>query len=122
MTDVTSTLANIDSAGEVKEFYNKYFTKQVNFTSNEVDSCVGFFEKRGFEKTSAVSTAVAVLQQAKLEGTPVYAILDTLRGLTDIQLSKLVTTILNVNRSKASQLGYKVEPASPSKEQRNILL
>jgi len=28
MTDVTNTLANIDSAGEVKEFYNKYFSKQ----------------------------------------------------------------------------------------------
>ncbi len=45
MTDVTNTLANIDSAGEVKEFYNKYFSKQVNFTSNEVDSCVGFLTR-----------------------------------------------------------------------------
>ena len=122
MTDVTNTLANIDSAGEVKEFYNKYFSKQVNFTSNEVDSCVGFFEKRGFDKTSAISTSVAVLQQAKVEGTPVYAILDTLKGLNDVQLSKLVTTILNVNRSASSQLGYKIEPSTPSKEQRNILL
>jgi hypothetical protein len=122
MTDVTSTLANTDSAGEVKEFYNKYFSKQVNFTSNEVDSCVGFFEKRGFGKSSAVSTSVAILQQAKLEGTPVYTILDTLRGLDEVQLSRLVTTILNVNRSKSSQLGFKVEPQNPSKEQRNILL
>ena len=51
-----------------------------------------------------------------------YAILDTLKGLNEVQLSKLVTTILNVNRSASSQLGYKIDPSTPSKEQRNILL
>jgi hypothetical protein len=121
-TDVTSTIKDTDSSAEVKEFYNKYFTKQINFTSNQVDSVVGFFERRGFGKESAVAVSTAILQQAELEKTPVYSILDTLKGLDEVKISKLVTTILNVNRSKSSALGYKVAPETPSREARNIIL
>ena len=56
-TDIAGISKNQDSAGEVKEFFNKYFTKQINFTSNQVDSVVGFFEKRGFEKQSAITAS-----------------------------------------------------------------
>jgi hypothetical protein len=121
-TDIAGISKNQDSAGEVKEFFNKYFTKQINFTSNQVDSVVGFFEKRGFEKQSAIAVSTVILQQAELEKTPVYSILDTLKGLTEVQISKLVTTIINVNRSKSSALGYQVLPLVQSREARNIVL
>lgn len=121
-TSVSGIEKKNDSAGEVKEFFNKYFTKQINFTSNQVDSVVGFFEKRGFEKQSAIAVSTAILQQANLEGTPVYSILDTLKGLDEVQLSQLVTTILNVNRSKSSALGYQISPKEKSREARNIVL
>jgi hypothetical protein len=121
-TSVSGIENKNDSAGEVKEFFNKYFTKQINFTSNQVDSVVGFFEKRGFEKQSAIAVSTAILQQANLEGTPVYSILDTLKGLDEVQLSQLVTTILNVNRSKSSALGYQISPKEKSREARNIVL
>ncbi len=121
-TDIAGISKNQDSAGEVKEFFNKYFTKQINYTSNQVDSVVGFFEKRGFEKQSAIAVSTVILQQAELEKTPVYSILDTLKGLTEVQISKLVTTIINVNRSKSSALGYQVLPLVQSREARNIVL
>jgi len=121
-TSVSGIENKSDSAGEVKEFFNKYFTKQINFTSNQVDSVVGFFEKRGFEKQSAIAVSTAILQQANLEGTPVYSILDTLKGLNEVQLSQLVATILNVNRSKSSALGYQISPKEKSREARNIVL
>jgi len=121
-TSVSGIENKNDSAGEVKEFFNKYFTKQINFTSNQVDSVVGFFEKRGFEKQSAIAVSTAILQQANLEGTPVYSILDTLKGLNEVQLSQLVATILNVNRSKSSALGYQISPKEKSREARNIVL
>jgi|TARA_R110002074_G_scaffold157046_2_gene313616 rubrerythrin len=118
-----SSVASItDNTSEVKEFYNKYFTKPINFTANQVDSVTGFFEKRGFDKAAAVAISTIILQQAHVEKTPVHSILDTLKGLEDIQLSKLVTTILNVNRSKSSGLGSKIAPENISKEQRNIIL
>lgn len=121
-TSVSGIENKNDSAGEVKEFFNKYFTKQISFTSNQVDSVVGFFEKRGFEKQSAIAVSTAILQQANLEGTPVYSILDTLKGLNEVQLSQLVATILNVNRSKSSALGYQISPKEKSREARNIVL
>ena len=121
-TDISGVSNNTDSAGEVKEFFNKYFTKQISYTSNQVDSVVGFFEKRGFEKQSAIAVSTVILQQAALEKTPVYTILDTLKGLTEVQISKLVTTIINVNRSKSSALGYQVLPLVQSREARNIVL
>tara|TARA_B100000035_G_scaffold244192_1_gene212716 strand:- start:2306 stop:2686 length:381 start_codon:yes stop_codon:yes gene_type:complete len=121
-TDVSGISKNPDSAGEVKEFFNKYFTKQISYTSNQVDSVVGFFEKRGFEKQSAIAVSTVILQQAALEKTPVYSILDTLKGLSEVQISKLVTTIINVNRSKSSALGYQVLPLVQSREARNIVL
>ena len=121
-TDVTGIKQNNDSAGEVKEFFNKYFTKQISYSSNQIDSVVGFFEKRGFEKQSAIAVSTVILQQANLEKTPVYTILDTLKGLTDVQISKLVTTIINVNRSKSSALGYQVLALVQSREARNIVL
>lgn len=121
-TSVTGIENKNDSSAEVKEFFNKYFTKQISFTSNQVDSVVGFFERRGFEKQSAIAISAAILQQAALEKTPVYSILDTLKGLDEVQISKLVSTILNVNRSKSSALGYQIQPEKQSREARNIIL
>ena len=42
-----------DSPTLVKKFFNSYYTKPLEFNSNEVDATIGFFEKRGFDKTSA---------------------------------------------------------------------
>ena len=43
-----------DSAGEVKEFFDKYFSKKIAVTSNQVDSVVGFFQKRGFDTNNLI--------------------------------------------------------------------
>ena len=34
-----------DSGKEVRQLFNRYYTKQINITSNEVDSVIGFFTK-----------------------------------------------------------------------------
>jgi len=111
----------VDSGEEVKEFYNKYFTKPITFSANKVDSVVGFFTKRGFDETSATSVATVLLEQSSIDDVNVYTLLDTLKGLEDIQISSLVAEILNYNRSKASTLGYKVT-TEPRKETRNIVV
>jgi len=111
----------IDSGEEVKEFYNKYFTKPITFSANKVDSVVGFFTKRGFDETSATSVASVLLEQASIDNVNVFTLLDTLKGLEDVQISSLVAEILNYNRSKSSTLGYKVV-TEPRKEARNIVV
>lgn len=111
-----------DSATEVKEFFNTYYTKKISFTSNQVDSVVGFFKKRGFETSSATATATVLLQQAKVDNVNIFKLLDTLEGLNDVALSQLVATILNNNRSKVSSLGSKAANTNITSEQRNIVI
>ena len=108
--------------GSVKAFFAKYFVKTISMNANEVDSVVGFFEKRGFDKQSAIATASVLLQQAKIDNVKVFSLLDTLRGLDDVQISQLVATVLNSNRSAVSGLGYKLNADFITKEQRNIKL
>ena len=108
--------------GSVKAFYDKYFVKKISMSANEVDSVVGFFEKRGFDKQSAIATASVLLQQAKIDNVKIFSLLDTLKGLNDVQISQLVATVLNSNRSACSGLGYRIESDIVTKEQRNIRL
>lgn len=111
-----------DSADAVKKFFNTYYSSQVNYTVEEVDATIGYFKKRGFSETSAISTASIILQQAKVDRVDVAKLLDTLNGLSDVQLSNIVAQILNSNRSKTSQLGYKIVPEGLKLEQRNIVV
>jgi len=119
----TSNLPNekfTDSNQFVKEFFDRYYTKSLEFPANEVDAVVAFFKKRGFEDTSANSVATVLLQQAKIDGVKVFKLLDTLDGLEEVRLSSLVTEILNYSRTKTSTLGYRVGQTTNLIEARNI--
>ena len=87
-----------DSADATKKFFDQYFTESISYPSNQVDAVVGFFENKGFEKLAARSTATVILQQAKVDNVNVFEIIDTLKGLTKIQLSEIVATILNYDQ------------------------
>jgi hypothetical protein len=110
-----------DSAAEVKEFFDKYFSKKISITSNQVDSVVGFFSKRGFDTNSAIAISTVLLQQAKIDNVNIFKVLDTLQGLEQVQLSKLVATILNSNRSRVSSIGFTIENRATTSEERNIV-
>jgi hypothetical protein len=110
-----------DSAEEVKEFFDQYQVQSISYPATQVDAVIGFFEKRGFDKTSAISVATILLQQAKLDQVNVFELIDTLQGLNKTQLSNIVATILNYNRQKISTLGFRVENAAETAEKRNII-
>jgi hypothetical protein len=110
-----------DSGAEVKEFFNQYLTEKISYPASQVDAVIGFFENRGFEKTSAIAVSSALLQQAKLDSVNVFELIDTLKGLSNVQLSDIVTNVLNYNREKISTLGFKVESKYEKLEKRNII-
>jgi hypothetical protein len=124
MSSITDTSINksTDSAAEVKTFFDRYFSKSISITSNEVDTVLGFFTKRNFDQLSAIAVTTVILQQAKSEGKNVFELLDSLKGVDQVTLSQLVTAILNNNRSKISALGYTIEFDKPTQENRNVLL
>jgi hypothetical protein len=113
-------LQNKDEA--VKTFFNKYYTQEISYPANEVDAVVAFFEKRGFEKAAAASVSTTLLEQAKVDGVSVFRLIDTLKGLSEVQLSALVAEILNYNRSKTSTLGYRIPESTNILEARNIVV
>lgn len=120
MSNLPKTIT--DSNQPVKEFFNNYFNDTLAFPSNDVDAVVGYFESRGFDRTASISTATVILQQAKIDGIKVFELLDTLKGMDKVQLSYIVTEILNHNRSNTSSLGYKIQTENNLSEKRNIVV
>lgn len=108
-----------DSAAQTKLFFNNYGNIVLEFPANDVDATVGFFTGKGFDYDAAVVVAETVLKQAKIDGTPIFQILDTLSNFDAPDLSVLVGQILNNNRVVSSTLGFRVE-TSNSNQSRNI--
>ena len=109
-------------AVSTEKYFNEYFKTPINFTPNEVDSVIAYFLKRGFGEVAAINTSVVLLQQAKQDRINVYKLIDTLKGINDIQLSNIVTQILNDNRNKTSTLGFRVQDRGTLLERRNVIL
>lgn len=111
-----------DSSTPVRTFFDNYFNVPTSFPADQVDAVVGFFQKRGFDTISSNSTAVVILQQARTDNVDVFTLIDTLKGLTDVQLSAVVTEILNISRQRISALGYRQDDNGDYLEKRNILV
>lgn len=120
-TNLPQTQA-IDSSTEVKQFFDKFYTNQISFPSNQIDAVVGFFLKHGFDIESASSTGIVLLNQARADNVNVFELVDSLKALDDVQLSQVVAQILNSYREKTSVLGYRVTPPEDDFESRNILV
>ena len=117
-----SNLPPVTSTSDTKEFFDKFFVNQISFPTNEIDATVGFFVKRGFDVESARSTSIVLLNQARIDNVPVFQLLDTMKSLTEAQLSQIVTQVLNSSREKTSILGYRIAPVVNLYETRNILV
>ena len=111
-----------DSGEKVKSFFDAYFIAPISFPAEQIDATVGFFQKRGFDELASQSTAIVLLQQAKLDGVNVFTLLDTLKGLEDLKLSAVVAEVLNYNRQKISTLGYRQPGQSDLLESRNVVV
>lgn len=109
-----------DSADEVKSFFDKFFTHEITFPAAQIDAVVGFFLKRGFDEQAAKTTAIVILNQSRIDGVNPFVVLDSLKGLSDAQLSEVVTQIMNLYREKSSALGYKISVVEETFESRNI--
>lgn len=113
---------SVDSATVVKQFFDKFYQRQQSFPAAEIDATIGFFQKRGFDTNSARSTSIVLLNQARVDNISVFTLLDSLKVLTDVQLSQVVAQVLNAYRENTSLLGYRVATVENPFESRNILV
>jgi hypothetical protein len=124
MTDTKSNLPSKvekDSALGTRLYFDKYGEVPLEFSATDVDTTVGFLRSRGFADDAAIVTAVILLKQAKLDAMPVRDLLDTLKGLENLELSTLVGEVLNNNRTATSTLGFKVQSVVNPLQIRNIV-
>jgi len=116
------TQVGADGSVEVRQFFDKFFSQEVSFPAAQIDAVVGFFEESGFDVTSAKSTAIVLLNQARADSVNVFELLDTLKKLPAVQLSQIVAQVLNSYRESTSLLGYRIAPLTDIYETRNILV
>lgn len=123
MTLSTSDITNNPNIELTPEYFNNFYNIEISYNSSEVDAVIGYFLKRGFGKVSAINTASVLLQQAKIDNLNVQQLIDTLKGVTDVQLSLIVAQILNFNRAKTSVLGFRDESSQQELfDQRNVVI
>jgi hypothetical protein len=119
-TNLPPVASNTDSASPTKLFFDTYGKDPLEFSANDVEATIGFFQSKGFDRDAAEITAVVVLKQAKVEGMPVFQLIDQLKGLDGLKLSALVGEILNNNRPSSSALGFKMANSDDEYKTRNI--
>lgn len=110
-----------DSAAATKLFFDTYGIKPLEFSANSVQASVGFFKNKGFEDDAALATGLTILRQAKIDGVPVFEIIDSLKELNGIQLSAVVARILNRYRPNSSSLGFRSVQIVKINQTRNII-
>jgi hypothetical protein len=109
------------SSDQTVQIFDQYYQAPIGLNHSELVAMTGFFEKRGFDPVAAEATALIILQQAKKDGFNPMQVIDTLIGLTDVEISALVSEILNFNRFKTSSLGTAQYYAPAEEITRNIL-
>ena len=115
------SITKTDSAASTKLFFDTYGKSPLEFGANEVTASIAFFSEKGFSEEAAVTTAMTILRQAKIDGVQVFEILDTLKELNGTQLSAVVAQILNKYRPNTSTLGYRAVNVVKINQTRNIL-
>lgn len=106
---------------QTSEFINNFYKSVIDLNNAEIVALSGFFEKRGFAKSSSDSIAVILATQCKKDNINPMNILDTLTGLDNVEISELVAEILNYNRFKSSSLGFVTVQDPASEVKRNII-
>jgi hypothetical protein len=104
-TNLPQPSAIQDSSASTLKIFDAYTNAPVNIDASTYDAMVGFFEERGFEKDSATSMAYVIIKQSVIDKINPFKLIDTLKGINNVQLSALITEILNYNRFKTSKLG-----------------
>lgn len=105
----------------IEKLTTSNYETDYQFSAGDYDSTIAFFVKRGFARTSAESTAYAILSQAKIDNVRPQVILDSLKNADPVLLSELITIILNANRYKSSRLGVRQTLTTTETVSRNII-
>lgn len=116
-----SNIPTTKSSNSTVQAFDNYYSQPIEIDSTVLAAVTGYFTNRGFGDVAAESIAVTIIRQSKQDGYNPIEILDTLRGLNDVDLSALVSELLNYNRFKTSSLGFSQPINTHPEVARNII-
>lgn len=122
MSNSYSNLPTSSEKNATVQAFDNYYSQPIELDATVLAAMKGYFTNRGFDDSAAESIAVIITKQAKQDNYNPMQILDTLKGLTDVDLSGLVSEILNYNRFKTSSLGYAQTFQTNPEVARNIMV
>lgn len=93
------------SANATLQAFDRYYEMPIELDASTFSLMKGFFESKGFDKSSAETISITIMKQAKIDGYNPVDVLDTMRSLQGAELSGVVGDIINYNRFKTSYLG-----------------
>jgi hypothetical protein len=105
----------------IDDLKDNQYVEPFQFNVNDYETTIAFFVKRGFDRQPAEEIAYVILQQSKIDSVPVTQILDLLGQSSPVQLSELITVVLNANRFKTSRLGVRNTKNTKDVVSRNII-
>lgn len=120
MTTYNNLPASTPASATVQAFDN-YYVKPIQLNAGTFDAIRGFFNGKGFDQVSSETITTAIMKQAQLGNYNPMQVLDSLKGLTSLELSNLVAEIMNYSRFKTSLLGSTIISNPYTAITRNIL-
>ena len=112
---------SVDSDTFTRKVIDAYTNTPINIDGPTYDAMIGFFQDRGFSTDSATSISYILLKQSKVDGVNPFSLIDTLKSASELQLSLIITNILNANRFKTSNLGIGNTLSPADEVSRNIV-
>lgn len=122
---MTSLKSNLPYSGTNKDAtvqaFDSYYESPIEISATAYAAMTGYFTSKGFEIVAAESISTIIMRQSKTDGYNPMQILDSLKGLSDVELSGLVAEILNYNRLSTSSLGVAKPFITHPEVERNII-
>ncbi len=110
----------LNSLQKVVQYFDGYYTAPIDLDVQNIDLLTGFFESKGFDKSSAQNITYVILKTAKQSNYTAQQIIDALNSYNALQLNEFLLSILNYNRVKTSSLGLIKKVNSLETIERNI--
>lgn len=118
-TNILPTTSTSDSADKTKDYINNYGRPLAEYSSNDIDQVIAFFESNGFTRESAQLISEIFLQEAKKNRTTPLSYLDSLKTKEGVNLNTAVALLINQYRSPTSKLGFVSQRSAPDYIRRN---
>ena len=99
---------------------DNYYTTNLPMPAGAFDALKGFFESNGFGVVASETIAHIIFYQAEIDGYNPLQVIENIQTLNSVDLSALVTEILNFNRFKTSVLGLSVNYSTTADVAREI--